>query len=235
MRYTESMRYLIGNWKSNKTFEETYTWFDEFSKVYSPVSDLSVVVAVPFLYIQEGQKKLAELSLQKVSLASQDVSPYPFGSYTGAVSAQMLKGHVSYAIVGHSERREHFGESHLEIASKIDQLLEVGITPVLCIDEPYAQKQFATIDESKIEKLVIAYEPLEAIGTGQPAEPDHVATVVKKIRAIINNESVPIIYGGSTNAENARTFLKVEGISGLLPGGSSLKPDVFAQMAQAYF
>lgn len=228
------MRYLVGNWKSNKTFEETYKWFDEFAGLYTPVPDLTVVVAVPFTFIQEAKKKVTELALKQVHVAAQDVSPFPFGSYTGAISAQMLAGYVDYCIVGHSERRNHFAESHLEIANKVNQLHQAGITPVLCVDEPYAQKQLAVLEDGDREKLIIAYEPLEAIGTGEPDDPEHTEAVANKIKEILNNDSIPIIYGGSTNENNAHTYLGVEGISGLLPGGSSLKPDVFSQMAQAY-
>lgn len=228
------MRYLIGNWKSNKTFEETYRWFDQFAQVYAPVPDLTVVVSVPSPYIQEANKKISELKLKHVAVGAQDVSPYPFGAYTGAVSANMLKHHVGFCIVGHSERRNYFAESHLEVANKVSRLLEVSIKPVLCIDEPYAQKQFAAIDQSELVRTIVAYEPLEAIGTGNPAEPSHVANVVKNIKLLLDSDSVPIIYGGSTNAANTTDYLKIEGVSGLLPGGSSLNPNVFAEMVQMY-
>ena len=228
------MRYLIGNWKSNKNFVETYTWFDDFAKIYKPVPDLTVVVAVPFPFLIEAQKKIQELSLEQVSLAAQDISPYPYGAYTGAISAPMVQAHIEYCIVGHSERRNYFAESHLEVSNKIDQLLAVGITPVLCLDEPYAQKQIAALEEKVFEKIIIAYEPLEAIGSGQPDDPEHTKNVAQLIRELLQTEATPIIYGGSTKPDNAGTYLKVEGISGLLPGGSSLKPHVFAEMTQAY-
>lgn len=228
------MRYLIGNWKSNKTFEETYQWFDQFSKIYDPVIDLTTVLAVPFPFLQEASKKKHELNLQHFALAAQDISPYPFGAYTGAVSANMLKHQIEYCIVGHSERRQYFAESHLEIANKVELLLTSEITPILCLDQPYAQKQLAAFDQKDLEKLIIAYEPLEAIGTGEPADPKQVAEVVKRIRELIQTDQTPIIYGGSTNADNARTYLEIEGVAGLLPGSSSLNPDVFSRMVHAY-
>lgn len=228
------MKYLIGNWKSNKTFEQTYTWFDEFAKVYQPQLGVEVVIAVPFPFIQEAHKKAHELKLLNFSICAQDVSPYPFGAYTGAVAAGMLKSHVSYCLVGHSERRDHFVESHLEIANKITQLLENNIKPVLCVDEPYAQTQLAALDQNQINQLILAYEPLSAIGTGNPDEPEHVREVTLRLQDFLNNKDVPIIYGGSTNPENAKSYLAVPTISGLLPGGSSLKPEVFASMVNSF-
>ena len=227
------MKFLIGNWKSNKNFEETYQWFDTFAKAYTRIPDLTVIIAVPFLHLYEAQKKIKEHSLD-IHLAAQDVSAYPYGAYTGAIPAQMLQGLVDFCIVGHSERREYFGESHLEIANKVNQLHQANITPVLCIDEPYAQKQIAALETNDVENLIVAYEPLEAIGTGHPAEPKHVDEVVNRISDIVANENVPIIYGGSTNDDNAKTYLDINKIEGLLPGGSSLKPDIFAKMAAQY-
>lgn len=228
------MKYLVGNWKSNKNFEETYTWFDQFAASYRPVVDLTVVLAVPFPFIVEAKKKVTELNLQQVAVAAQDVSPFPYGSYTGAVSAQMLSAYIDYVIVGHSERRNHFAESHLEIANKIYQAHQAEITPILCVDEPYVQKQLAVIENEDLSDLIIAYEPLSAIGTGEPDDPKHIVQVVKKIKQILDNKSVPIIYGGSTNDQNASTFLKIDGIDGLLPGGSSLNPETFSNMTHAF-
>lgn len=228
------MRYLVGNWKSNKNFEETYTWFDLFAAKYRPIANTSVVVAVPFPFIVEAKKKVTELNLEQVYIAAQDISPFPYGSYTGAVSAQMLAAYVDYVIVGHSERRNHFAESHLEIANKIYQAHQAEITPILCVDEPYVQKQLAVVETDDLSDLIIAYEPLSAIGTGQPDDPKHIGQVVEKINQILDSKTIPIIYGGSTNDQNASTYLKIEGIDGLLPGGSSLNPETFSNMTQAF-
>lgn len=224
------MKYIIGNWKSNKTFVETYQWFDHFAPLYKTNPDLTVGIAVPYPYLFEANKKINELNLDQVKVVAQDVSPYPFGAYTGAVTAAQIGEYAELAIVGHSERRNYFAESHLEIGNKVTQLLEQKITPIVCIDEPYLEKQLAAFDQDQIREIIIAYEPLAAIGSGHPADPKHVAQVAQRIREVSGVDDLPIIYGGSTNAANTKTYMEIESISGLLPGGSSLDPAEFSEM-----
>lgn len=218
---------LIGNWKSNQHIKEVSNWFEEFSKTYKAKDSIEVVLAVPFVFLMEAAELIKKYSLV-MSLAAEDVSPYEQGSYTGAINASMLSGLVKYSVVGHSERREYFKETNQDVARKVERLLEEKITPVVCVDEPYMGEQLGLLSNEQLEKIVVAYEPLSAIGTGNPANPDDVSQVVKRIKQIA--PEAPIIYGGSTNAENTQEYAGVENVSGLLPGGSSLKPVEFSKM-----
>lgn len=225
------MNYIVANWKSNKKFDEVWVWFDEFGKQYQPRPEHEIVVAPPFPFVFEASKKLKELDLDRVSLGVQDVSPFPFGAYTGAVSVGMVAEVVNYAIVGHSERREYFHETHQEIANKVEQLHEAGVMPILCVDAPYAREQIAALRKEDLDKLIVAYEPLEAIGSGTPQEPEEVKRVVDEIAEYLP-ESTPILYGGSVKPDNAHIYLGIEGVNGLLIGGASLDPGKFATLAK---
>lgn len=224
------MKYAIANWKSNKTLEEVHQWFDQFAGVYQQQPELEVVIGVPFPYLFQAHQKVTEVSLSSVSLASQDISAFPFGAYTGAVSISMIKDVIKYAIVGHSERRQYFHETHQEIANKVSQLLENQVTPILCIDEPYAKEQLAALDPNSFSKLIIAYEPLEAIGSGTPQKPEEIAPIVASINQLAPEAS--ILYGGSVKPENVAEIINVEHVAGTLVGGASLKPDVFAELVR---
>lgn len=222
------MKYVVGNWKSNKRLGEALEWFKGFGKIYKPISGVKIVVAVPYPFLIPVRDLRDELELD-VELAVQDVSPFPFGAYTGAVTAEMVAEWADWAIVGHSERREYFHETDQEVANKVVQLKEAGVGVVLCVDEPYAQSQRAAIGELP-EKLVVAYEPIEAIGTGNPEDPEAVKKTVAKIKEIF--DEAPVIYGGSVNPENAGNYLRLEKVSGALPGGASLEADKFGRICE---
>lgn len=216
------MKYIVANWKSHKTDKEVTEWFEEWKEAGVVSMRAEVVVAPAIVQIDLANQHKPE----GVKLAVQDVSPFPFGAYTGAVAAEMIKGKVEYAIVGHSERRRYFHETDQEVANKVERLRETGITPIVCVDEPYAESQMAALENR--EGLVLAYEPLEAIGTGRPQEQEEVDKVVGMIRRI--EPSLPILYGGSVNGDNAAVYLGVRGVDGLLVGGASLKVKELAQI-----
>ena len=226
----DEMKYIVANWKSNKKFEDVWLWFDGFKQFFYPVEGEEIVLAPSFPYLYEAQKKKLELGLTQLKLAAQDISPFPFGAYTGAVSAEMLKGVVNYAIVGHSERRAYFHETNQEIANKVHQLHEQAITPILCVDADYAKEQIRSLEQTDVSNLIVAYEPLSAIGSGKPQEPEEVKKVVAEIAELLEKET-PILYGGSVNPDNAHSYLKLESVSGLLVGGASLDPEKFAKLA----
>jgi len=222
------MKYIVGNWKSNKSSEEVEAWWREFAGVYKKHERVEALVAVPFVYLPMAAALRDDLEV-KVSIAAQDVSPYPYGAYTGAVAAAMIAEWVDWAIVGHSERRNYFHETSGEVANKVSQLADAGLGVVLCVDAPYAQEQRAALGELP-EKLVVAYEPLSAIGTGNPEDPKAVAETVAKVKEWYEGRTV--IYGGSTTPENAGEYLGVPGVDGLLPGGASLDAGKLARMCE---
>lgn len=221
------MKYIVGNWKSNKKSEGVADWFGDFGQVYRKRAGVEVVVAPSWVHLSMADQARKELS--GVKLASQDVSPFPFGAYTGAVAAEMIKGMVEYAIVGHSERRRYFHETDQEVANKVKQVKEVGIVPLVCVDVDYAKSQLAAIEDSA--GLIVAYEPLEAIGTGNPQDPGEVEKVVAEIKQM--EEGLSVLYGGSVNENNVGEYLEVEGVDGLLVGGASLKADSFSAIVEA--
>ena len=187
---------------------------------------------------------------------AQDVSKFEKGAYTGEVSASQLEDiGVKYCIVGHSERRQYHGEDDLLINAKTRALIEHGINPIICVGESLEQREagiteewitmqiktgLASIGEDKIRKMIIAYEPIWAIGTGKTATSEQAEEVCREIRAIIRDmygaraaRGVSILYGGSMNAKNAAELLAQPDVDGGLIGGASLKPNDFATIIAA--
>ncbi len=194
---------LIANFKSNKNTALLEQWFEQIG---SDIEQLELVVAPSYPYLEK-----ARLMQKGWRLAAQNVSPFPMGSYTGEVNAMQLRDlGVEYCVVGHSERRQYFGETSAQVAQKITQLLSAQITPILCLDEPYLEEQFYSLSDSNLSKthLIIAYEPISAIGSGQPASVGRVQTVAEKIKNLYgDNHSV--IYGGSVDERNIGELLLV--------------------------
>lgn len=224
------MKYLVANWKSNKRIDEALEWLKKFKIEYQPNPEIEVIVAVPYPFVEQAARLKSEIGLETVKLAVQDISQFPYGAYTGAVAVEMVEEWIDWTIIGHSERRQYFHETDQEIANKAARVREVGLGTVLCVDEPYARSQRAAMDDLS-EQLVVAYEPIKAIGTGDPEDPKAVEETVKKIKEIF--EEVPVLYGGSTTPENAREYLQIPGVNGLLVGGASLHVEMFAEMCKA--
>ena len=222
------MKYLVGNWKSNKTGGEVEGWFGELEGV-SQTSSVEVVVCPSFVHLEKAAGLVSRISGWK--LGAQDVSRFPMGKYTGAVSADMLTPFCEYVIVGHSERRKYFGESSQDVAMKVGLALDAGLKPIVCVDEPYASEQINALDESAFEKTIIAYEPLSAIGTGDPDTPEHANEVASKIKEMVDSKS-PVLYGGSVTADNVTGFMKVDGIDGFLVGGVSLDAKSWVELIE---
>lgn len=217
------MKFIIANFKSHQTVEEAEDWIKQFGSGYLPTQDKSVILAPSFTNLWRFKR------VNKIFLAAQDVSPFPPGAYTGAVNARQLKAlGVDYCLVGHSERRRWFHETHQEIANKVRELLEQQITPVLCLDEPYLNQQLAALEGPGLTKIIVAYEPVEAIGSGQPQDPATAEQIALKIKGTTPN--IPVLYGGSVTAKNAPRYTSQNSIDGLLVGGVSLKPDEFLKL-----
>ena len=223
---------FIANWKSNKNFEQSSAWITEFAKQVSPYiaqADFQKeIVIAPSFPVIAGVNYF--ISSQKMSnnilLASQDISSYPAGSYTGAVSAVNLQDlNIKYAIVGHSERRKYFHESHQDVALKIEQCLENSIQPILCIDADQAAEQFTHIPDEQRSKIILAYEPVEYIGGTETQPVNQILKVIQEFKESYSPKQ--IIYGGSVNAESITPMLEHDEISGFLVGGASLEVESF--------
>ncbi len=215
---------LIANWKSHKNEAQALAWLEIFAAFWSKYQGQSQVVIAPPASLLGSldwffREKIASTLPGQLSLGVQDLSPFPSGAYTGALSIENIANfQVKYAIVGHSERRRYFHETHAEVANKVDQALAAGITPVVCVDVDYVESQAAAIARDQLEKCVVAYEPLEAIGSGVNQPIIEVKPVVSAIKAAFGK--VPILYGGSVSSQNVAEYTDV--VDGFLVGSKSL-------------
>lgn len=248
--------YVMGNWKMNLTVGDSSIYLQRLLKKIKPSRGLEIIIAPSAI-------SLASLSLQlernksKIKLAAQNFYQKDFGAYTGEISIAQLRGVVSYALVGHSERRFIFGETNKDISQKVAAAIRSGITPVLCIGETENQRNFgetkdvlrdellgglSEIDTEDIKKCLIAYEPVWAISStkqARPATPDEIATSIQLIEEQLIDiygqetaEQIPLLYGGSVNPNNAGAYLTIPGINGVLVGESSLISDNFNEIIE---
>ena len=245
------MRKMIaGNWKMNGNLAANEALVQGIlAGIGEPACD--VVVCPPGIYIAQVQALLA--GQDKVALGVQNVSQHQNGAYTGDVSAEMLKDFgVRYAIVGHSERRQHQAETDTNVAIKAKRALEAGITPIVCVGETQRERdegmtdyivrrQLAAVTHLVghcISEIVVAYEPVWAIGTGKTATPEeaqHVHAIMRtQLRAASEQaDRIRLLYGGSMNASNAAQLLAQPDIDGGLIGGAALKPQDFLAIIAA--
>jgi len=224
---------VVANWKSNKNLTEVKTWLDQFfTPGLSPLLEskaIELALAPPFVFIESVA--YAVDNFKRVSLATQDLSPFPAGSYTGAVSAVNLsEWPVKYVIVGHLERRRYFHETENDVALKVEQALANKLTPIVCVDDEIISSQASKLDRRVWAKTIIAYEPKGAIGTGLAQDSQLVAEMVKRIR-LEYADDVPVLYGGSVNELNINDYFLVS--DGVLVGSISLEADRFLTLIQA--
>ncbi len=246
---------IAGNWKMNGSLAANEALLGALAEGLAVRPPCDVAVCVPAPYLAQVQAlKSAQAGLSAIDLGAQDVSPQASGAYTGEVSAAMLKDlGCRYVIVGHSERRQYHFETDALVADKAKAALASGITPIVCIGETLAEReagrteavvkrQLAAVIHANghcISEIVVAYEPVWAIGTGKTASPEEAQAVHAVLRAQLKaatdqSARVKILYGGSMNAANAATLLGQPDIDGGLIGGASLKaPDFLTIIAAA--
>jgi triosephosphate isomerase (TIM) len=247
---------VAGNWKMNKTFEEAEILTSELmGMVQDEVKgNVRVILCVPFPYLLPLKSQLGKNS--RIEIGAQNCSEHEAGAYTGEVSAAMLRSMgIPYVILGHSERRQYFNEDSKLLAKKIDITLKYGLTPIFCCGEPLdvreknaheklikeqVQEALFHLDATAIQKIVIAYEPVWAIGTGKTAsaqQAQEMHAVIRKHLASKYDQSVAddisILYGGSVNAANAKELFACADVDGGLVGGASLKSREFAEVIKA--
>lgn len=220
---------ILANWKANKTHSEALHWFETFLDCYAPRKYLEIIIAPPSLYLDSLGQLLKKKNRPEIALAAQDISPFPLGSYTGATPARMLKDFCRYTIVGHSERRHYFNESHSDNARKITEAQSEGITPILCLDMNYASAQIAALDQKALDgNLIIGYGPVHNVNLNIPQDPKAQQENILALQHLVAN--LPILYGGSVRPENSNGYLELEAVSGLMVGSSSLNPGEFAKI-----
>lgn len=244
----------VGNWKMNKNVSEAR---DLASAIAARVrdsagadSDVEIVVCPPFVALDAVSKALEG---SRVAVGAQNLHSEPGGAFTGEVSAPMLVDICRYVIVGHSERRNLFGETDIDINLKVKTALDAGLRPILCVGEDLDQRSAGSANAVVEEQLraglrdapsagraVIAYEPVWAIGTGKSATPHLAQEMMAHIRATLAAlcgaevaVAMPLLYGGSVNAGNAGDYIRQPDVNGVLVGGASLDADSFADIARA--
>ena len=241
---------VVGNWKMNTSVAEAQVLAKEIRATLDPMPPVEVVLCPPFVSLHAVSKVIEG---SPVSIGAQNMHHEEKGAYTGEVSGNMLSGICRYVILGHSERRLYFGESNELINLKLKAAISSGISPILCVGETQeqrdrgdaetaieAQVNAGLADINDISQLVMAYEPVWAIGSGEAATPDVArAAIAGTIRESLSRTygetaaaNVPMLYGGSVTAENASQFASIEGVHGSLCGGSSLRADEFAEIAR---
>ncbi|MGL4980832.1 MAG: triose-phosphate isomerase [Fusobacteriaceae bacterium] len=239
---------VAGNWKMNKVNAEGAETIRELGALVEEYKNVEVVIGAPTIMLSD-LVKAAEGT--RVKIAAQNMHPKDSGAFTGELSPIMLKAvGVEYVILGHSERREYFGETDEFINAKVKSALAHGITPILCIGEKLEEREsgktaevnsrqlkggMAGLTNDEAKKVVIAYEPVWAIGTGKTATPEMAQETHKEIRGVVAEmfgdevaEGTIIQYGGSMNAANAADLMAQDDIDGGLVGGASLDAKTFA-------
>jgi len=244
---------VIANWKMNMTLSETEDFVRRFAQEDVGSSGVEMVICAPFVALSLLATLLRQSSLL---LGAQNMHWEKEGAFTGEISPLMLREiGVRYVIAGHSERRIHFGETDGQAGKKVAAAFAFGLTPILCVGEndeerragkteKVIQRQLlgavSALDQDEQQRrLIVAYEPVWAIGTGMPADAGDAAVVITFIRALLHEKwgeravDARILYGGSVNPENITAFTGSQGIDGALVGNSSLKPGSYAAMVRA--
>jgi triosephosphate isomerase len=243
---------IAGNWKMYKTVEQAEDYVQALLPAVSSVDGVDVALCVPFTAIGAVADSVRG---SRVEVYAQNMHQQPEGAFTGEVSGEMLgEAGARGVVLGHSERREYFGETDRALMAKVPAALAAGLTPILCVGETEAERDnddtdrklrqqvkddLAGVAEEQLGEVVIAYEPIWAIGTGRVATSAQVQEAIGFIRALVGDrdagaaERVRIIYGGSVKPENAPELLALEDVDGALVGGASLQADSFAEIVLA--
>lgn len=241
---------LAGNWKMNKTTAEAKELATALIPLVKGVADREIVLGPPFTSLQTVAEAIKG---SNISLSAQNMHWEDKGAFTGEVSADMLLDiGCTYVIIGHSERRQYFGETDESVNKKVKQALKKGLLPIMCVGETLAEREAGKLNEiinrqvtgglkelsaDDMKKVVIAYEPVWAIGTGKTATPEQANDVHALIRGIVKglyndeiSDGLRIQYGGSVTPENVSQLMGMPDIDGALVGGASLKPESFAAL-----
>ena len=243
---------IAGNWKMNKTPSETKEFMTNFKAMMPKGRWCDIALCVPAVCIPAAVRAMRET---RVGIGAENCNANASGAYTGEIATNMLvDAGCKYVIIGHSERRA-MGETDADVNAKVLAALEAGLTPIMCCGESLEQREaditaewiamqiklgLKGVPEDKIRKVVIAYEPIWAIGTGRTATPEQAQEVCESIRAVVrklysskNARAISILYGGSMNEKNAFELLAQPDIDGGLIGGASLVPEKFVQIIEA--
>ncbi|MBX6362350.1 MAG: triose-phosphate isomerase [Gemmatimonadetes bacterium] len=242
---------IAGNWKMHKGPVATREFFHAFRDAYPPHEDRTIVFFLPAISLTAGIEGLGDRA--DIDVGVQNIHWEPQGAFTGEISARMAwEAGARYTLVGHSERRHLFGETDEQCALKVRAALDAGLTPVLCVGETLHERRAGRVADvilrqldavagvlppDRIPRILLAYEPVWAIGTGVNATPEDASEAHGVLRDRLHDlvgdaaAAIPILYGGSVKVDNAAALLRAEGVDGLLVGGASLDPSGFADIA----
>jgi triosephosphate isomerase (TIM) len=240
---------IAGNWKMNTTIAEGLALVDEMLPRLQAIDAVERVVCPPFVSLATVSERLRGTD---IGVGAQNLYPEPKGAFTGEIAPGMLEGLATYVILGHSERRQYFGEDDALINRKVTSALSVGLVPILCVGETLAQNEAGDTDAfvsgqvraalegvTHLSAVVIAYEPIWAIGTGRAATPEGANATIALIRRTVADvagasvaDGMRIQYGGSVTAENFAAFIAQPDIDGALVGGASLRADQFVEIVR---
>lgn len=248
---TRDKKLIVGNWKMNLTMHEASLYVHQLSKLIKVRRDVEVVLAPSIFALQSLS---LQVNYRQFKLAVQNFYWRDHGAFTGEVSASQLRGIVQYGLVGHSERRHIFHESDKDIRAKVQAAIRNQIHPILCVGETASERAdgetldvihdqliggLANVTSEELADIVVAYEPVWAIGTGNNASPIEVSKVLRAIRAQISHlygakaaEAIQVLYGGSVTADSAADYLALPDVDGLLVGGASLEPHTFSEIVK---
>lgn len=213
---------IVANWKSNMTALEARKWFQKVANLKPQAqSEKTIIICPPFTLLPYTQHNI-QVSNLSWQIGAQDISSFGAGAYTGAVNGQQIKEFADYVIIGHSERRKNFGETDEVLFNKFKLAKESGLKVIYCVQGK----------ETKIPQNVdvVAYEPVAAIGTGNPDTPENAEAVAAYFKA--NSQVSAVLYGGSVNSANVGSFAQMPNLDGVLVGKASLDPAEFLQISQ---
>ena len=218
--------FIAANWKANNV--AVREWLERLKILISdsPIEERKkIIICPPFTLLAQTRYLISTVNLS-LSLGAQNISQFPLGAHTGEETGEMLKNLAQYVIIGHSERRA-MGETEEEIGAKLDKAWGHGLIPILCVSQiSEIEHQFSRIKiNGEIQNIIIAFEPLQAIGSGNPDTPEHAAEFAGQVKSILGE--VDVLYGGSVKGENVHLFTSQTNISGVLVGGASLQAESF--------
>lgn len=225
---TYAQKLILANWKSNKTFSEAVAWLNIVGPL-SKNSAYTIVLCPPSVFLAPINSIIQQQKFA-VHLGVQDLSQFPAGAYTGAVCARNLTDlGVRYALIGHSERRRYFHETIQEVANKVEFAVEEDIIPIVCLREEDVVAQAASLSMEIRKKIIVLYETVGHIGTGEVEDLEHVKQVVQTIQKVFEMK-VPVLYGGSVSDSTRDQFLQEELLAGIGVGTKSLDAKEFGKI-----
>lgn len=224
----EGRKTVLANWKASLSPARAGEWLEEFGRLYRPFEGIRVILALPVLHLPLLGSRCQELP--QVSLAVQDVSPFPQGGYTGSTPAAWLAGMVEYVLVGHRERRRYFHETVQDIANKVDEAIAEELCPILCADGETVRGQLAAISGSDLDKTVLAYTPDAAEALEVARKPSAVAEMLGRFADIGGQR--PVLYGGGVDSGNVAELITLDKAAGVMCARGCLDPREFVRLLE---